>query len=35
MVAGNKGGIGEKAFYRKLVKRADERFSEHLDRLKG
>ncbi len=34
LVAGDKSGSGEKRFYRVLIKRADERFDAHLDRLK-
>ncbi len=33
LVAGNKAGTGEKRFYRQLIKKADERFFEHLDSL--
>jgi len=34
LVAGNKSGVGEKRFYRQLIKKADKRFDAHLDRLK-
>ena len=34
LVAGDKSGVGEKRFYRQLVKKADKRFDAHLDRLK-
>jgi hypothetical protein len=35
LVAGDKSGTGEKRFYRELIRKADERFDAHLDRLKG
>ena len=34
LVAGDKSGSSEKRFYRRLVRKADERFDAHLDRLK-
>ena len=34
LVAGNKSGVSERRFYRQLIKKADERFDAHLDRLK-
>ena len=34
LVAGDKSGGGEKRFYRELIRKADERFDAHLDRLK-
>jgi len=34
LVAGDKSGKGERAFYRRLVATADKRFDAHLDRLK-
>ena len=34
LVAGDKSGVGEKRFYRQLIKKADRRFDAHLDRLK-
>ncbi len=34
LVAGDKSGGGEKRFYRRLIKTADARFGDHLDRLK-
>jgi len=34
LVAGDKSGVGEKRFYRGLVRRADGRFDAHLARLK-
>ena len=34
LVAGDKSGGGEKRFYRELIRRADERFDSHLERLR-
>ena len=34
LVAGNKSSVGEKRFYRELVRRADARFDAHLAHLK-
>jgi hypothetical protein len=34
LVAGDKSGGSEKRFYRQLISKADERFSDHLSRLK-
>ena len=34
LVAGDKSGGGEKRFYRQLIAKADERFDEHLSRMK-
>ena len=34
LVAGDKSGVGEKKFYRELIRKADERFNAHLTRLK-
>ena len=34
LVAGNKSGVGEKRFYRQLIKKADKRFDAHLDQMK-
>ena len=34
LVAGDKSGIGERVFYRRLVAVADKRFDAHLARLK-
>ncbi len=34
LVTGDKSGVGEKRFYRQLIKKADRRFDAHLDRLK-
>jgi hypothetical protein len=34
LVAGDKSGMSEKQFYKQLIKKADERFDEHLSQLK-
>lgn len=34
-VADDKSGVSEKRFYRELIRRADERFDAHLERLKA
>ena len=34
LIAGDKSGGGEKRFYRWLIAKADERFDEHLSRMK-
>lgn len=34
LVAGDKSGISSSRFYKKLIKKADNRFDEHLQRLK-
>lgn len=34
LVAGNKAGVSEQRFYRALIRKADDRFSAHLVRLK-
>jgi hypothetical protein len=34
LVAGDKSGGSEKRFYRELIRKADERFEAHLNRLK-
>lgn len=34
LVAGDKSGGSEKRFYRALIRKADERFDAHLERLK-
>jgi hypothetical protein len=34
LVAGDKSGGSEKRFYRELIRKADDRFDEHLARLK-
>lgn len=31
LVAGDKSGVGEKTFYRRLIEKADKRFKEHLE----
>jgi hypothetical protein len=35
LVAGDKAGVSQKHFYKKLIKKADERFNQHLKQLKG
>ncbi len=35
LVAGDKSGSADKRFYNRFIKKADERFDSHLDRLKG
>ncbi len=35
LVAGDKSGVSQKKFYKKLINKADERFNEHLKELKG
>jgi hypothetical protein len=35
LVAGDKGGIAQKRFYKGLIAKADKRFAGHLARLKG
>ncbi len=35
LVAGDKTGTSKKRFYKQLIKKADERFEEHLKRLEG
>jgi hypothetical protein len=34
LVAADKSGVGEKRFYRELIRKADQRFDAHLARLK-
>jgi len=34
LVAGDKSGVGEKRFYRELIRKADVRLDSHLTRLK-
>ena len=34
LVAGDKSGVGERRFYRELIRKADDRFEAHLARLK-
>lgn len=33
LVAGDKSGVSEKTFYKRLIDKADKRFKEHLDSL--
>lgn len=33
LVAGDKSGTSEKRFYRRLLRKADERFGAHLERI--
>jgi hypothetical protein len=33
LVAGDKSGVSQKRFYRSLIRKADERFIEHLEEL--
>jgi hypothetical protein len=33
LVAGDKSGTSEKMFYKRLIKRADKRFAEHLENM--
>jgi hypothetical protein len=35
LVAGDKAGVAQKRFYKALIAKADARFDEHLDALKG
>ena len=35
LVAGDKAGVAQKRFYKGLITRADTRFAQHLDTLKG
>ena len=35
LVAGDKAGVAQKRFYKALIAKADARFAEHLDTLKG
>ncbi len=35
LVAGDKSGRGERAFYRRLIAIADRRFDAHLTRVRG
>lgn len=34
LVAGDKSGGSQKRFYRELIRKADQRFDAHLDRVK-
>ncbi len=33
LAAGDKAGLDERRFYRQLIRRADQRFDSHLERL--
>jgi hypothetical protein len=35
LVAGDKAGVAQKRFYKALIAKADARFTDHLDTLKG
>ena len=35
LVAGNKAGVAQRRFYKALITKADERFANHLGKLKG
>ena len=35
LVAGDKSGVGEQRFYQQLIRKADNRFDLHLDKLKA
>ncbi|MRU17074.1 addiction module toxin RelE [Roseovarius sp. A21] len=35
LTAGDKSGVNQKRFYKKLIKTADARFDAHLEKLKG
>ena len=35
LVAGDKAGVAQKRFYKALIAKADARFTEHLEALKG
>ena len=35
LVAGDKAGVNERRFYRRLIARADERFDRHLAAMRG
>ena len=35
LVAGDKSGVNEKRFYRRLIAKADERFDRHLKAMRG
>jgi len=34
LVAGDKSGVSEKRFYKQLIAKSDERYNEHLKKLK-
>jgi hypothetical protein len=33
LVAGDKSGVSERKFYKRLIEKADKRYKEHLDNL--
>ena len=35
LIAGDKAGVAQKRFYKTLIAKADARFAEHLEKLKG
>ncbi|MBA3055987.1 MAG: addiction module toxin RelE [Sphingomonadales bacterium] len=35
LVAGDKAGVAQKRFYKALIAKADKRFADHLEQLKG
>jgi hypothetical protein len=35
LVAGDKAGVAQKRFYKTLIAKADARFTDHLNNLKG
>lgn len=35
LVAGDRAGVAQKRFYKALIAKADTRFADHLDSLKG
>jgi DNA-directed RNA polymerase subunit RPC12/RpoP len=35
LVAGDKAGVAQKRFYKMLIAKADQRFADHLAKLKG
>jgi hypothetical protein len=35
LIAGDKSGENQRRFYKQLINKADERFADHLERLKG
>lgn len=35
LVAGDKAGVAQRRFYKALITKADERFADHLSKLKG
>lgn len=35
LVAGNKSGVSERKFYKALIRKADERYTHHIQTLKG